>query len=488
MLADKMLAFVWTYINNGTDAQLQEYKNKGTQPLECLNSEGNIVQIAGSRMCMYVVDASSAGKVYSGPPLFSRMDLEKQALRNENNSFASMALQSDFCESMKRSKKDTMSDGLCHKFVSSREYLVVCCCYEDPQKCAFVNDLALLNRTHYNEKSWSMMLANEVNSVIRMDKVEQNDGYFKWTKIDHLYAAPFTIDDDNDYTGWIGDTTKNGKSIVSYVTEGDFLEARKHLVHCAEGEFVAKGEGVGQGTSYTIWKHEMAEITEYCASVLAITYDGNDRSSTKRVTVKMSAGNKELCNHGHGCKLTKPKCYNDLINKQYVNATFVCCCNDEEVCNHKGYRVGPLERIVAGSSDNYICTDGAVSLMARTLLDVGEKKYLCTRAFTFGPTTTEFFYFDGVTHYSLNPIGKHTVMDLIEHPGDTSVRLQDTYGKNSATKGITIKKQCDSEFHKTAEISGKSLMLPICETYSLKANRNASGGMKYEFHYAGWMV
>uniref|UniRef100_A0A9J2Q435 Uncharacterized protein n=1 Tax=Ascaris lumbricoides TaxID=6252 RepID=A0A9J2Q435_ASCLU len=464
MLADDLLEFALTYISKEDGNAMKENLMPKKEPLTCILPDGKSTMIPGTRMCVFMMDANSTTKIYSGPPIFNYFDMEQQSRLFEHQSFAATMLRGSVCEPTRHSNGDTIDSDRCYKYISNAAYLLICCCYKEPRKCALSSD----NRAYFNARSWASMLAHQSKMANLSLNPDEND-FFNWTKMSYVLATPL-VSQKSGFTGRIQDDTKFA----------DTISSRVRYIHCAQGDFVVIGVGADRGVNYTLWRHELAPVAKAVATV--------------------GTGTSDLCDHGNKCILTGPQCFNDLINNHSVSAMFTCCCEGEHLCNHKGRDVGPGQALINRSSVDSSCASGAVSLIIAGLNMGHDTKMLCARAFTV-IDADELFYFDGITHYSLTPVGPDTVQALSEDPSkdgecmriiEFPKRDQLCDGKQRDTllpvqfiRCMCIANgsaHCDKDFQKkTAEIlKNAESELPLCMGRSTTIDILIDGGVIYE--------
>lgn len=116
-------------------------------------------------------------------------------------------LRGSVCEPTRHSNGDTIDSDRCYKYISNAAYLLICCCYKEPRKCALSSD----NRAYFNARSWASMLAHQSKMANLSLNPDEND-FFNWTKMSYVLATPL-VSQKSGFTGRIQDDTKFADTI-----------------------------------------------------------------------------------------------------------------------------------------------------------------------------------------------------------------------------------------------------------------------------------
>ncbi|CAG9538563.1 unnamed protein product [Cercopithifilaria johnstoni] len=186
--------------------------------------------------------------------------------------------------------------------------------------CAYTSDEKLLTYASRNAEVW--VTDRYIRSFMEAVLFDFKANTFApisgrpWMYHKYIYSKP-TVD-----------------SFTGYVTPSKY-NIPLHL--CAVGSYnLTIGNWNKEDFTMKIGKREvLAEPEAFCYFIVSLEFKETDRKPPTSLEIKYGSDTEELCKD-EGCKIEAPICLQDLISTDHVIATFRCCCNEDDLCNHFG--------------------------------------------------------------------------------------------------------------------------------------------------------
>uniref|UniRef100_A0A1I8EWV5 Uncharacterized protein n=1 Tax=Wuchereria bancrofti TaxID=6293 RepID=A0A1I8EWV5_WUCBA len=190
----------------------------------------------------------------------------------------------------------------CIYYLSPLEFFVYCCCDINYELCAYTSDEQLLSYASKNALTWA------TNPLIRS---------FRETLIYDIKTDVFTEISGRPWT------------YRKYVYSKPTVDQRT-------GNVTSSGNWKNEDFTVKIGKRKMlAEPQKFCYYMPSLQFTQTDRKPPTSLEVRYGSDTEELCKR-EGCNIKTPTCLQDLISTDHVIATFKCCCNTDDLCNHLG--------------------------------------------------------------------------------------------------------------------------------------------------------
>ncbi|VDN82103.1 unnamed protein product [Brugia pahangi] len=225
----------------------------------------------------------------------------------------------------------------CIYYLSPLEFFVYCCCNTNYELCAYTSDEQLLSYASKNALTWATNpLIRSFREVliydIKTDIFTEVSGR-PWTYRKYVYSKP-TVDKRT------GNVTSSADNIPLHL--------------CAFGTFnLTIGNWKNEDFTMKIGKRKMlAEPQKFCYYMPSLQFTKTDRKPPTSLEVRYGSDTEELCKR-EGCNIKAPTCLQDLISIDHVIATFRCCCNAGDLCNHLGNKYFQETKQLISATQNY---------------------------------------------------------------------------------------------------------------------------------------
>ncbi|KAL3994409.1 hypothetical protein ACH3XW_21625 [Acanthocheilonema viteae] len=281
---------------------LDNYYKKRLEPLadtdrHCFNTfDDKVKNIVDNAPCIFVLNANSLMKVYSGPMLWNNIDIFVLYPRDDFNTIIEMFRNGRACN-----KNDNgIGDGQCLKLEAEEAYFIFCCCWSNPFDCTY--DSRIKVDIEKNKQIW-LELAQTRNPEIalRMEAIYFGNKDIQWSYHDFIYSSP---------------KNSSRKDIVPGLNEPRYYCSR--LISYTSSDHLIP-------TSVT-WKrlkvNELPLRYRFCKFTISLHFQ-NDKA--KRIQYSVRPDFKKKCKKAQ-CTHESPKCLTDVLRAKTVLIRSTCCC------------------------------------------------------------------------------------------------------------------------------------------------------------------